>query len=606
MVFRPATPGFIVTLTATILLAVVSFNVPLLKSIYFLKASFSTGSDTGVITFGTLGYCLQLNNGTTCSKPSVGYQFNPNNLLGDSISFAQIPTVVVKWITYALVLHIVALVLAAIASVLGLLAHVRELSMTCFSSCVSGFGASIALVAFIFDLVLFFLARARINNVKGGSATIGISIWLTLAAWVLLFFSGCFFGLGRCCIGRRPRGPREPKEDNWNAGGGGGGGNNNYAEQMRLDAVKAEADRKARQKLGEGGLPAFQEHEVTKPLNYNSGPQYLEEDEDLNSPYRDHHAIGAGVAGAGAAYAARQGASASYRGGYAQAAPGTRAVDEYYSPSNNDAQSLYPPQAGHQQYEPSVHSQRPSTRTASNYAPSTYETPTTHVQSPTGHNQYLSTIGESGHSQYPSGRDYGHTAGGTTYHSAISHQQYPTAYSQTDPYAQPQATPLNPDTYNATSTLPVAALADPYASHQTAYPPTSPPQGYAQGYPTPQTYPSGTTSYYTAQTQPERSYTLGGGGYGNNVVPSPSPPHADPGPQYAFGGGALSNPRPDSQGTSYFPRAENQGFSNPHSPVPFSPQRGNTDPPIQQHEDSPPGYEPGPLHQATTTWPEKR
>lgn len=71
---RPATPGFIVTLVATILLAVVSFCVPYFKSIYFLKAVISVSGLRGNITFGTLGYCLELTNGTTCSKPSIGYQ----------------------------------------------------------------------------------------------------------------------------------------------------------------------------------------------------------------------------------------------------------------------------------------------------------------------------------------------------------------------------------------------------------------------------------------------------------------------------------------------------------------------------------------------------
>lgn len=71
---RPATPGFIVTLIATVLLAVVSFCVPYLKSVYFLKANISVGGVNGSITFGTLGYCLELANGTTCSSPTVGYQ----------------------------------------------------------------------------------------------------------------------------------------------------------------------------------------------------------------------------------------------------------------------------------------------------------------------------------------------------------------------------------------------------------------------------------------------------------------------------------------------------------------------------------------------------
>lgn len=78
---RPATPGFIVTLVATILLAVVSFCVPYIKSVYFLKASISVSGNSGNITFGTLGYCLELSNGTTCSKPSVGYELGKNLMI---------------------------------------------------------------------------------------------------------------------------------------------------------------------------------------------------------------------------------------------------------------------------------------------------------------------------------------------------------------------------------------------------------------------------------------------------------------------------------------------------------------------------------------------
>jgi len=77
---RPATPGFIVTLIATGLLAVVSFCVPWIQSVFFLKASLSFGGQSGNITFGTLGYCLELANGTTCSKPSIGYQLGTVSL----------------------------------------------------------------------------------------------------------------------------------------------------------------------------------------------------------------------------------------------------------------------------------------------------------------------------------------------------------------------------------------------------------------------------------------------------------------------------------------------------------------------------------------------
>jgi len=71
---RPATPGFVVTLAATALLALVSFSVPWFKSIFFLQASLSFDNEVGVITFGTLGYCIELAGGITCSKPTIGYE----------------------------------------------------------------------------------------------------------------------------------------------------------------------------------------------------------------------------------------------------------------------------------------------------------------------------------------------------------------------------------------------------------------------------------------------------------------------------------------------------------------------------------------------------
>jgi hypothetical protein len=76
MVFKPATPGFITTLTATVLLAIVSFSVPYFKSIYFLQATYNDAGHSGLINFGTLGYCLVIDGTTTCTKPSIGYEFS--------------------------------------------------------------------------------------------------------------------------------------------------------------------------------------------------------------------------------------------------------------------------------------------------------------------------------------------------------------------------------------------------------------------------------------------------------------------------------------------------------------------------------------------------
>ncbi|KDQ63160.1 hypothetical protein JAAARDRAFT_29164 [Jaapia argillacea MUCL 33604] len=620
-IIRPATPGFLVTLIATILLAVVSFSVPYFKTIFFLKASLSVEGLNGSITFGTLGYCLELSNGTTCSKPSVGYELNVNQLLGNNLP-VQIPVVVVKWLTYALVLHVVALILAAISSLFGLLAHVREMSMTCFSTCISGFAASIALIAFIFDLILFFVAKSRMNSVQGGSATMGLGIWLTLAAWILLFFSGCFFGIGKCCISRRPRSTWEKKDDNrWNPPAAGAvPPANRYDEELRLEAVKAEADRKARQAQGEGGLPAFhefhQENDPSQPLKaVVDGDHVYLEDQYPHQPYRDTDVesnrtgvSGPGVVGAGAygRQPNRQPSRNEYAGGYAQGPQGSRAVDEYYSPTRNQQPSQsYPPQPRRQGSG--------ATQATTGYTPSTY----TNAASPPMPNtqplnQYLAPGRQyPPQEQYPE-RAFGHTAGGTSYHSAASQVQAESTFY--DPYAARHQEPsYNPDTYNATAMLASAPSRSP--------PPHSPA-------PTSLYNPHAANTYYSPPHSPpsqqlERSYTLGGGGYGANVVPALH----DQQPSYVQGYGQSNQ----DAAAAYLPYSGEQqpyyshpgtsahttpapvpintnvaGQSGPTSPIkgPRSPRRTVASP--VQYEDSPPGYEDVGRPQPSGGWDRKR
>ncbi|KAJ7157169.1 SUR7/PalI family-domain-containing protein [Mycena filopes] len=492
---RPATPGFILTTAATALLAVVSFCVPYFKSVYFLKADISPA---GTITFGTLGYCVELGGTTTCSKASVGYELDINSLVGNKLP-VEIPNVVVKWLTYVLVLHIVALALAAGSAVFGLLAHVREMAMTCCSTFISGLAATVAFVAFVFDLAFFFLAKARINAV--GTASIGNAIWLTLAAWILLFFSGCFYTLGRCCVSKK----RAQQ------------GNNDWSrranapmvdgtEQLRLDAVRAEADRKALQKHSEGGLPAFHESQPLTSAAY----------EDGSAIYSDKPQTPAG---------------------YMQAPMGTRAVDQYYNNSGpsgyNNAAAAYPPSPHQRQYAPSA------------YAPSTYSynappqapqnaypaqqyhstpPPLPHTMSPPPQQyapqqtmsptqQYAglgvaalgaAAIHQPAASQQPNPYDHnadylgvaGHAARGTSYHSAATH--HAGEYSQYDPY--------DPQTQTQTNSE--------YYTPQTQYAPQSAPY-------TPHTQ----TSQYTTHAQtpshysPQADYAPRGDGYGANSVP---------------------------------------------------------------------------------------
>jgi hypothetical protein len=518
---RPATPGFIVTLTATILLAIVSFCVPWIKSVYFLKAIIEQGNQKGSITFGTLGYCLDFKGNITCTSPTVGYEFDINKLIDNGTKF-QIPNVVTKWVTYALVLHVVALALSAGSAVFGLLAHVREMSMAYCSTCISGFAAAVALLAFIFDLVFFFLAKSTLNKrLPGSSAEMGNAIWLTLAAWVLLFFSGCFYTIGRCCINKRgPRGSK--KKVDWTPETGTGGYNHsnnntyNQGDQMRLDAVKAEADRKARQKQLEGGLPAFHE---TQPLTARvEGNDVYFDDDSSKTPTRPSH-LGTAAAVGGVAIAGKQYAA----GGYVPSAPGTKAMDEYYHPTrNNSGGSSYPPNTQpHRQ--PSSYSTGPSPSTYNNYPPAQGSQMPSGYQAPQSgtHDSYAALAAAAGVSAMPSSRDYGHAHGGTTYHSAVDHQQYPSNYSAYDPYGQSSQPPA--DTYNTAG----GYLATPI--HQ-GNPPSPLTTGYSSHQP----------SYYTAQTpgsmypaQTPNTYT---DGYGQNSVPplrdeqlGASPPFPQPG-----------------------------------------------------------------------------
>ena len=73
-ILRPATPGFLVTLAATICLALVVFSVPWLKTIYFLKANLNYSGVQGSIILGCVGYCMDVGEGYVCSQPAIGYQ----------------------------------------------------------------------------------------------------------------------------------------------------------------------------------------------------------------------------------------------------------------------------------------------------------------------------------------------------------------------------------------------------------------------------------------------------------------------------------------------------------------------------------------------------
>jgi hypothetical protein len=191
---------------------------------------------------------------------------------------------------------------------------------------------------------------------------------LTLAAWLLLFFSGCFFAVGRCCITKRgPRdwGKRDGKESD--------GPDSAYAEHMRMEAIKAEAGRKTEQaNSAEGGLPAFYE---TVPLTSRvEGDSVYTDKDDTISPRA---------------------------AGYAPAPQGTRAVDEYYAPT-----SAYPPAPRRPERQGSSYSHATSA-----YPQSLPTVVTASPPLPTN-NQYLPSTAYDPFSS--SGPHYGHAAGSSS------------------------------------------------------------------------------------------------------------------------------------------------------------------------------------------------
>jgi hypothetical protein len=162
----------------------------------------------------------------------------------------DIPTAITKYLTYVLILHIVALALALASTIFGLLSFISSLSVLCFPTCFAACASTCSLIALVIDLAMFYIAKARIDRVDGASASIGIAVWLTLAAWLLCGFAGCAYGIGRCCVGSRDRKARDDPDPS--RGGYVRTPNSHGPDAMRMDAIRDEQIRKKEQ-----GLPSF-------------------------------------------------------------------------------------------------------------------------------------------------------------------------------------------------------------------------------------------------------------------------------------------------------------------------------------------------------------
>ncbi|KAJ7765878.1 actin cortical patch SUR7/pH-response regulator pali [Mycena maculata] len=197
---------------AAVLLALVAFDVPYFKSIYFLRidlagaAASTSNQTTPFVDLGVLGYCTDLQNGLglQCSPAKIGYS------LSDASKYINgtLPSILTEGVnvaaaalTKALVLHIVALAIALGALAFAILALLGiPFIAECCADCFSGFAGATGFVVFVFDLAFFYIIKKRVDDEAGSnSAVMGNAIYLTLVAMLLLFITPIMFLIGRCC-----------------------------------------------------------------------------------------------------------------------------------------------------------------------------------------------------------------------------------------------------------------------------------------------------------------------------------------------------------------------------------------------------------------------
>lgn len=215
----------------------------------------------------------------------------------------NIPTAVSKYLTYVLIIHIISLGFAVLALLTGLMELIPGCVMMCFPTCLAGIAGGLALIVFIFDIAIFFIARSRINSVSGASATVGAAVWMTLAAWLCCSFAGCAYGMGRACCwdsgergGTRRRTRRERQEEE--------------AAYRRDEALRLQAIHDDKRRQQEQDLPNFATFE-RQPLTSDTDDKYYYQEEGVHAVPALHHDAGPGhgIQGVGVGYGRRVGAT---------------------------------------------------------------------------------------------------------------------------------------------------------------------------------------------------------------------------------------------------------------------------------------------------------
>ncbi|KAH7098291.1 SUR7/PalI family-domain-containing protein [Auriculariales sp. MPI-PUGE-AT-0066] len=184
----------VLLLCATLLLLLVSLSAPIVRSIYLLNLHAVNDPNATQIHFGVWGYCLVLpayKHMSQCSATQVGYVVPDEFLAATGLPKAT-TDIIVKGLTYVLVLHPLCALITAAALLPGVLtlcnfgAHawgIVSLILTCLAAVLTTVSAAV-------DITLVSVAQNRLDALQAAFAIaidFSNAVWMTVAAAVLLW-----------------------------------------------------------------------------------------------------------------------------------------------------------------------------------------------------------------------------------------------------------------------------------------------------------------------------------------------------------------------------------------------------------------------------------
>ncbi|KAJ7153564.1 hypothetical protein C8R43DRAFT_1106776 [Mycena crocata] len=174
---------------AMILLVVASISAPTVSSINFLSVTALNGS---TVNFGSLGFCVSMEEGNSCSPTAVAYRIADEIAALGFEPFSSVKAASLHGLTGSFVLHPIAAGISALAFLMAVCSHrIGYL----FAALVAFVAFAIALVVLIIDFVVFGFVKSHVNDGNNDNAAYGTAIWLVLAATIILFFGSittCF------------------------------------------------------------------------------------------------------------------------------------------------------------------------------------------------------------------------------------------------------------------------------------------------------------------------------------------------------------------------------------------------------------------------------